>query len=257
MPRILKSNHYRDTDARTMGVRILRSELRQVGENGSFRTPPGLTLEEWRDRVAQIEAEARRKALEIIRRAEDEAKRIEVSVREEGYSKGHARGYTEGYEKAMSEATAQCKAEWDNRLECLSHLIDDMTGFRSSLVEQYRSEIIDIVIEVARTVISFEADRDDRTVLAVIDACLRKASSPSTLRIKTNVADLAVVTEAKREIASRFPAVQSVEVIDDASVERGGCLIEMDNGFLDARIDHQLNLVREAMVNSFEGSGHE
>jgi flagellar assembly protein FliH len=139
----------------------------------------------------------------------------------------------------------------------MSTLCQELAGFRPALIEQYRSEIIDLVIEIARSVIFSEVDRDDHTVLRVIETCLRKASSPSTLRIKTNVADLAVVTEAKRELAARFPAVQSIEVIDDPGVERGGCLIEMDNGFLDARIDHQLDRIREAMVNSVEEVDHD
>ncbi len=256
-PGILKSSHCRDTDLVTMGVRVLRSGSRQDIESGTLRTPPGLTLEEWRDLACEIEAKAKEKAEAIVRQAEDEAGRIREAAREEGYSSGRASGYEEGHAAGREEAVAQCRAEWEHRLECIAALCQDVSNFRSALVEQYRSKIIDLVIEVARAVISSEVDRDDRMVLRVIDTCLRKASSPSTLKIKTNVADLAVVTEAKRELAARFPAVESMEVIDDPSVERGGCLIEMDNGFFDARIDHQLDRIRQAMVQSAEEVDHD
>jgi flagellar assembly protein FliH len=255
--RILKPVHYCETEAVTMGIKVLRSGSRQEYEPGSLRTPPGLTLEEWRDLVAEIEAKAKEKAQSIIREAEDEAERIKESAREDGHSSGRAGGYEEGYAAGRQEALAQCQAEWSHRLECISRLCEEITGFRSALIERYRSEIVDLVIEVARAVICSEVDRDDRAVLSVIETCLRKASSPSTLKIKTNVADLAAVTEAKRELAARFPAVQTIEVIDDPGVERGGCLIEMDNGFLDARIGHQLDRIRDAMVRSLEEADHD
>jgi len=256
-PGILKSSQYRDTDVVTMGVRVLRSGSRQDLESDSLRTPPGLTLEEWRDLASEIEARAKERAEAIVREAEEDAERIREAAREEGYSSGRVSGYEEGYAAGREEAGAECRAEWEHRLECLSTLCQEISHFRPALVEQYRSDIIDLVIEVARAVISTEVDRDDHRVLRVIDSCLRKASSPSTLKIKTNIADLAVVTEAKRELAARFPGVQSIEVIDDPSVERGGCLIEMDNGFFDARIDHRLDRIREAMVQSVEEVDHD
>ena len=60
-PGILKSCDYRNTNEITMGVRVLRSGPRQGCEPDQLRTPPGLTLEEWRDLASEIEQRQRKR----------------------------------------------------------------------------------------------------------------------------------------------------------------------------------------------------
>ena len=90
-PGILKSCDYRNTNEITMGVRVLRSGPRQGCEPDQLRTPPGLTLEEWRDLASEIEARAKERAEAIVREAEEDAERIREAAREEGYSRTRQR----------------------------------------------------------------------------------------------------------------------------------------------------------------------
>lgn len=257
MSSIIKPSHYRDTETVAMGVRVLRTAHRGLQAAGPFKTPFGLTLEEWQDRVSHIQAEAAVKAAETIERGQREAARLETTAREEGYKQGYSSGYEDGYAKGEEEATSHCRSEWDSRIEHLSRIIDEIARLKSALVEANRSELVELAIEIARTIMAVEIDTNDAVVLNVVDECLRKASSPTTLKIKTNLSDLPVVNEAKRELAARFPAVESIEVVDDPAIERGGCLIETDNGFLDARIEHQLDRIRTALNKSLQEGRHE
>lgn len=252
LSRILKSNHYLDTDLTAMGVRVLRSSSRQAAETSLFKTPPGLTLEEWRDRVAQIEADAQQRAAAITERAEAEARELKASVEEAGYREGYSRGHAEGYAKGELEAKAHYEHEWSTRIEQLATVLEEVLSFRSSLVERYQPEIVEVAIQMAEAVIHAQIDKDDAAVLSVVDACLRKVSSPTTLTIKANLSDLPVVVDAKRELSAKFPTLESIEVVDDPSVDRGGCLIETDSGFLDGRIDQQLKRVTEALHGALQ-----
>jgi flagellar assembly protein FliH len=254
---IIKSSNYRDTEMVANGVRVLRTAHKGSAIENPFKTPYGLTLEEWQDRVARIQAEAEAKAAETIQRAQQEAARLETTAREEGYRQGYSSGYEDGYAKGQEEATSQCRGEWDSRIEYLSRVLDEIARFRLTLVETNRSELVQLAVEIARTVIGVEVEINDAVILNVIDECLRKASSPTTLKIKTNLSDLPVVIEAKRELAARFPAVQSIEVVDDPAVERGGCLIETDSGFFDARIERQLDRIHTALTKSLQEGGNE
>jgi|CZCB01.1.fsa_nt_gi flagellar assembly protein FliH len=249
---ILKASHYLETDLRAMGVKVLRSSLRQAAEASMFETPPGLTLEEWRDRVAQIEAEALEKASAITKRAEAQAQETMAFAREAGYREGYSKGYEEGYAKGELEAKTHYQREWDTRLEQLATVLDEILRFRSILVDRYKSDIVQLVIEMAQMVTCAQIDKDDTTVLRVIEACLRKASSPTTLTIRVNLSDLPVVVDAKRDLEAKYPTLESIEVVDDPSVERGGCLIETDSGFLDGRIGQQFQRVAEAFNDSVQ-----
>lgn len=247
MSRIIKSSQYKETDLTALGLRVLTSSSSAAAQIDAFSTPPGLTLEEWRDRVAKIEADASQRATQIIEAAKAEAQELRAAAEERGYTAGYSKGYEEGYAKGEREAKTYYQREWDSRIAQLSAVLDEVLNFRAALVEHYKSDIVELAIEVAKAVIRTDVDRDDSVVLNVIEECLRKASSPTTLTIKVNLADLPVVVEAKRDIAARFPTLESIEVVDDPSVERGGCLIETDSGFLDGRIDQQVDRIKKAL----------
>ncbi|HOP79879.1 MAG TPA: FliH/SctL family protein, partial [Armatimonadota bacterium] len=44
--------------------------------------------------------------------------------------------------------------------------------------------------------------------------------------------------------------IRAVEVIEDRRVDKGGCLIESGNGYLDARIDTQRKEVERALTEA-------
>jgi len=48
------------------------------------------------------------------------------------------------------------------------------------------------------------------------------------------------------------PDLRSLEIVEDARIERGGCVIEMEVGSVDARIDEQLREVERSFLEEAE-----
>jgi flagellar assembly protein FliH len=77
---------------------------------------------------------------------------------------------------------------------------------------------------------------------------LRKLKSRGDVVIRVNLADLNLTSEHTRDFIDRFENIKSISVLEDSSVDRGGCIIETDFGQIDARISTQLKEIEENIL---------
>jgi len=63
--------------------------------------------------------------------------------------------------------------------------------------------------------------------------------------IRVNLSDLDLTTEHIKDFMGMVENVKSITVLEDSSVDKGGCIIETDFGQIDARISSQLHEIEE------------
>jgi flagellar assembly protein FliH len=77
---------------------------------------------------------------------------------------------------------------------------------------------------------------------------LRKLKNKSDVAIRVNIADLQVTSEHVKEIVDRIERVGNVSVMEDSTVDPGGCIIETDFGEIDARINSQFKEIEDKIL---------
>ena len=73
--------------------------------------------------------------------------------------------------------------------------------------------------------------------------------SKADVVIRVNLADLQMATEHTREILEKIEKVGKITVMEDSTVDRGGCIIETDFGQIDARISAQLKEIEDRILD--------
>jgi len=63
-----------------------------------------------------------------------------------------------------------------------------------------------------------------------------------------NLEDVELTTEHVKDFMRMVDNVQSVTVVEDSTVDKGGCIIETDFGEIDARISSQLQEIEEKII---------
>ena len=69
---------------------------------------------------------------------------------------------------------------------------------------------------------------------------LRKVKGRGNILIKVNMLDVKLTTEHKKEFIDMVEGAKSIQIVEDTTVDPGGCVIETDFGEIDARISSQL-----------------
>ena len=84
---------------------------------------------------------------------------------------------------------------------------------------------------------------------ANIVQALRKLKSKADVVIRVNLADLELATEHTKDLIEKVERVGKITLMEDSTVDRGGCIIETDFGQIDARISSQLKEIEERVLD--------
>jgi flagellar assembly protein FliH len=175
-----------------------------------------------------IIAGAEKEALEIKEgaRAEFEEKRREAE--QAGREAGHGEGYAAG------------KAEVDRLIDRVQVILERSQDLRAEILADTEQQIIDLALLIARKVVKTISESQKTVVLQNVAQALKKVRARGVILIRVNIADLKLTTEHSKTFIQMMEGARGVQIVEDSSVDPGGCIIETDFGEIDARISSQL-----------------
>lgn len=188
------------------------------------------------EEAERIRQEAQSEADEIKSKAEQNQQAVE----KEAYDKGFAAGKEAGFQEGQNEL---------NRLtEQLHSIISRALDKRNEIIEETETQIINLVLLISKKVIKVISENQKNVVINNVVQALRKLKSRGEVVVRVNLADVNLASENVDNFMKMVQNVKSVTVVEDSSVDRGGCIIETDFGEIDARISSQLNEIEEKIV---------
>ncbi len=111
---------------------------------------------------------------------------------------------------------------------------------RADILSDTEKEIIYLVLLITRKVIKVISENQRDVIISNVVEALRKVKAKGNITIKVNLADLKLATEHKQDFIALMEGVKTINIVEDSSVDKGGCVIETDFGEIDARIASQL-----------------
>ena len=180
------------------------------------------------DEAEQIVAGAHEKAkqIEAESRAAFEAERKEAG--EQGRTAGREAGYAEG------------KAEVERLTQRTQVVLQRAQDKRAEILLETEQEIINLVLLITRKVVKVISENQRNVIVSNVVQALRKVKGRGNIIIRVNMADLKLSTEHLKDFINLAEGAKSVQIVEDSSVDEGGCVIETDFGEIDARIASQL-----------------
>jgi flagellar assembly protein FliH len=181
------------------------------------------------DEAEGIIAEARRKAgdIEEASRSAFEAERKDAEDR--GRIAGREAGFAEG------------KAEVERLIQRTHLVLERAQDKRAEILAETEQEIIDLVLLISRKVIKVISENQRNVVISNVVQALRKVKGRGNIIIRVNMADVKLSTEHIKDFIQLVEGSKSLQVVEDSTVDPGGCIIETDFGEIDARISSQLS----------------
>jgi flagellar assembly protein FliH len=180
------------------------------------------------DEADKIIAEAREKAAQIEQEARTAFEAERKDAEDEGRIAGREAGFAEG------------KAEVERLVERAQTILQRAQDKRVEILEETEQEIINLVLLISRKVIKAISESQRSVVMSNVVQSLRKVKGKGNIIIRVNLVDLKLTTEHTKDFINLVEGAKSIQVVEDTSVDEGGCIIETDFGEIDARIASQL-----------------
>ena len=175
------------------------------------------------------------------------------SAHQAGVEAGHTQGYEEGYQVGLSEGQAQSQDEIARFQAMLGYLADRWDRvFKSADMD-----VTQLAFAIAQNIIGAVSDVREDLVLQSVRDCLAHVQDTKQLTICVNPDDLKVVRANRTHWQESYERIESMIIEADASIERGGCLIETPSGDIDGQLSSRIEKLRGVILESLQGTPQE
>ncbi|MCR4790952.1 MAG: flagellar assembly protein FliH [Treponemataceae bacterium] len=184
----------------------------------------------------KIVNDAKEKAQSIIADADSQCQGKFDDAYQQGLSKGHEDGYQEGHQEA------------ERLVSRLHDIIDKTIERRQEILDETEQQIVDLVLLMSRKVVKVISENQKNVVMNNVLQALRKVKGRCDVTIHVNMEDVKLTSEHAEDFIKSVENINNISVVEDSSVDKGGCIIETDFGSVDARISSQLTELEQKIL---------
>jgi flagellar assembly protein FliH len=208
--------------------------IKKAAEEAAFKEVKRKTGE-----AQSLKRQAQDEADGIIAGANTKAKQI-LDDSGAAFEAGRKEAEEAGRQAGREAGYAEGKAEVERLIARTRTMLERAQEKRSEILAESEQEIIDLVLLIARKVVKVITENQRSVIVSNVVQALRKAKARGGITIRVNMADVKLATEHTKDFIQLVEGAKSIQVVEDSSVDQGGCIIETDFGEIDARISSQL-----------------
>jgi flagellar assembly protein FliH len=160
-----------------------------------------------------------------------------TEIERDAFVKGYAQGERAGAEAGSRRGEAM--------LRRLGDTIEELAAFRKQLLQQSERQLVQLALALAKRIVRREMAVDEELFTALAHVAVDRLVDSGQVTIRLNPEDFGRTAAAQTD---RWAAAH-VNVVADAAVARGGCLVESPFGFIDANIEAQFQELARALLD--------
>ena len=209
------------------------------------------------EKAKAIEQAARKSAFEVLEKArweandlitnakesvEKEIQQLKEKAVEEGRKEGLALGQPEGFEAGREDG----KRTYSEIIGKWNSLLAETILERKRILGEIRPILVDLVGESLHRCLKKEAKRQTHLVIEMVEEVLKKAQDRVLLKLHLNPEDVEEV-ETQKERLQLLVGAGEIEMVSDARIERGGCVLETEAGSVDGQLSTVVSQVKDSL----------
>jgi flagellar assembly protein FliH len=180
----------------------------------------------------------------LLCQAQEEAERCLQAAHEqataitaEAYSVGFKQGEEAAHE-AMREPFARALTSFQQAAEAILHL-------RTQVLRLAEEDVITLAFHFARKVIHQEALNNREVLSTTLRHALDRLIDRDNIVVRVSPADLQQALELQADLLNIFGGIKALTIQADATIGRGGCVVESTFGEIDARLEAQIEEIEQ------------
>lgn len=203
---------------------------------------------------------ANAQAERVLRDAHAQRDQLISSAIDDGHAKGYKEGYEQGHADGAAKGIEQSREDQAQLLNQLTEMwisqLDAFEQHRDTMLEQARTQIVELGAMIASRVTRRAIALDPRVVVGQIEAVLSSVTESTRLVLAVHPEDIETARAEVPKLIERFATCEHAQVISDASLERGSCVATTaTGGVVDASITTQLDRILDALLPNRDMKG--
>ncbi len=173
---------------------------------------------------------------------EKEIQQLKEKAIEEGQKEGLEKGKPEGFEKGRAEG----QQTYSDVIGKWNGLLNETLSERKRLLGEFQPLLVELVGEALYRCLKKEAKKHSQVAVEMVQEVLKKAQDRIQLKLHLNPEDVEEVESQKEKLQLSVGAGE-IEIVPDARIERGGCVLETEAGSVDGRLSTVVAQVKDSL----------
>lgn len=185
--------------------------------------PVTVDLDHIHNEAEQILKNARAEAESILQQAYDRAAEIEKEAFRKGYMKG---------EQDAAQAGEKARREFQ---EAAGKILQEIEEIKENIYRDMEGELAELAVAIAEKLVARQLDIKPETVLDIVKAACIQARDCEQVILYVPAEQMDLIKPVQEEIGAILYKTEHFAIIADPDIRSGGCRIETEKGYIDAR----------------------
>jgi len=169
-----------------------------------------------------------------------------IPVSEEQIRAREARARIEGREEGMAQGRAESEKKVAGEQQALVQAVRDFAHERESYFHRVEAEVVGLALAIARKILHREAQVDPLLLAGVVRVGLDNVAAGTHVRLRVHPDQI----QAWKEFFSLQPDLKALpELMGDATLGLGRCMLETELGSTDLTLETQLKEIEQGFFD--------
>lgn len=268
LSRIIKSTRYATSqDALILSVKappspkteVAQERLQQFDqEMKKFQNEAEAILRDAEETAARILEDAAQQAVQLKQQAmaeiegwwaekQQEAEALQKQTMAQAEEQGYATGLLEGKRYVIQEE--------QETIQQAKGILEEAYHEKGKIIAEAEPFLVELSIEVAKKVVGAELSASPEKILELVRQVLRRSRVHGPISLCVNHRYFSFMEEHRGQLLALLDGQAELAIYPDYTVHDEGCVIRTPLGSVDARIDTQLQEIKQVLLDIARGSG--
>lgn len=157
-----------------------------------------------------------------------------------------------GFQAGLENGRVQGYKEYSDRIQFAQNVVETSKEDYRKHLEASETTILNLGIKVAEKIIGKSLGGNETEFLSYVKRALKEAREYKEIQLHIHPTRYTYLLAEKEELLAIFPREIDLYIYPNEDVAENSCLIESDNGRVDASIDSQLSQIKERLMEIME-----
>lgn len=163
-------------------------------------------------------------------------------------------GYQTGHQEGFSQAEEQVRNQYESLIQNAKSIIEQAGAIKQQMILEAEPFLIELSCAIAEKVIGRQLTIEPEWIVDSIRKVLQRKREQGVISLCVSPSQFAFIQDSREELLLAIDSQAELQVLPDPSVNDYGCVVRSSFGSIDARIDTQLEEIKDALLQLFRRS---
>lgn len=254
LSRIIKSHQAQQKENKKVAIKIRQFDVNALeNEDEGQTTTSYFTSDEIHNQSKEeadallIEAKQQAEAIigEIQQAREHWEQHEKKMHMEQAQKEGYQQGLEDGIQKGYNEIAGDIAFAKD--------VVEASKRDYQQHIESSETVILELALNVAKKIIGIKLANAEETFISLVKGAIKEARDYREVQLHVHPLQYQSILSHKEELISIFPKDTELYIYPDDELDESSCIIESENGRIDASVDSQLEEIKVKLTELLEG----